>query len=158
MRTIVKTFSAAAIAGLLAMPVMAQTNNDGVGVNAGVNAGLNFDNGIAFSLGGGVGVDTDPGSEEVPAGLGEGYVVAADTNMVGTAVMSSDGQMIGTVSNAYTAPDMQTIVRIETENEAFTDNSAIFYPLAADADVDGQLQLPMTVAELQAEFATQTGN
>ena len=157
MRTLTKIAAATALAGSLALPALAQTdtNDDGVGIGASIGAGLNFDNGIAFELGGGVNVDTDPGSS-APEGLDPNYAVATDTTLVGTSVMSGDGLMIGTVADAYTAPDMQTIVRVEAADGVdFGGAGAFYYPLAADADVDGQLQVPMTLAELQAEGMAQ---
>lgn len=149
----------AAIAGALALPAAAQTDNDeGVGVGASIGAGLNFDNGIAFELGGGVNVDTDPGSS-APEGLGPNYVVAPQTNLVGSTAVSSDGVVIGTVSNVYTAPDQQTIARIEVADGVDVGGAgAIYYPLATDADADGQIQLPMSSVELQAEGMAQLGN
>ena len=113
MKTLAKITAVSALALGLAMPAAAQDNDTDAGVSvgaeaevgnveagAGLSGGLSFEDGISVSLGADAGIEVEDG--EVPAPLSEqGYAVAEASDWEGKAVVSSDGETVGTVTNAY---------------------------------------------------------
>ena len=152
MRTMTRTLCAAVVAGLLAIPALAQSDSDySVGANVADNAGLNFDTDIPFAFEG------EHAQDEVPAPLVSDYSIASDAGMIGTKVVSSDGTMIGTISNVYTSPEKPMLVSITPSIDGFNDKTSIFYPLDPAKDVQGELKLDMTLAQLRDEFGMKSG-
>jgi len=146
-----KTFvTATALSGLLALSANA------LEIGADASAGISFDDGIAVGADVSAGVDANADTDPVKAAKArveaEGYSGTAESGFVGNTVETSDGQYIGVVSDVYTKPDAETRVRVIVDKATGLEAPKAFWlGLSADADSDGKLVLPMTMAEFQAD-------
>lgn len=87
------------------------------------------------------------GTSNLGTGAGESVTPVSEA-FIGNTVMSSDGQMLGTVTSAATKDDGTTAILVDLDQEigAEADNAQIL--LAATETADGQVDLIWTKAEI----------
>lgn len=132
-----KLLVSTALGAFIAFPALAQVTSDTADITAQV--------GITAVADGTSNLGTAPGQSITP--VSEAYV--------GNAVMSSDGQMLGTISSAATQEDGTTVVLVDLDQEvgANTDNFEVM--LAAGQESQGEVLLMWSKAEILAALNAQ---
>ena len=132
-----KLLVSTALGAFIAFPALAQVTSDTADITAQV--------GITAVADGTSNLGTAPGQSITP--VSEAYV--------GNSVMSSDGQMLGTISSAATQEDGTTVVLVDLDQEvgASTDNFEVM--LAAGQESQGEVLLMWSKAEILAALNAQ---
>ncbi len=132
-----KLLVSTALGAFIAFPALAQVTSDTADITAQV--------GITAVADGTSNLGTAPGQS----------ITSVSEAYVGNSVMSSDGQMLGTISSAATQEDGTTVVLVDLDQEvgANTDNFEVM--LAAGQESQGEVLLMWSKAEILAALNAQ---
>lgn len=141
--------TATALSGVMALSANA------LELGAGFEAGISFDDGISVNADVNATADAGISADAQEKLTAEGYAVTEGSTFIGNTVQTSDGVVVGTVTDVWGKPDAEQRARIVLTDEAGLETPHAFWlSMAADADADGTLVLPWTLAEFQADMAT----
>jgi hypothetical protein len=133
-------------------PAFAQaTGNLGDGVSIGVES--ETDTGVIIQgQGGPLEADSDVGDDF--AGMGavptdDQFTVAADSALVGSAVVGSDGARLGEVVEVRQTSDgfIRLFVNVDQSIDAMTQRVAVTLPAGTDLGAGGEIQIAMSQAD-----------
>ena len=126
---------------LIDKPESAQDSAVTSGATATANAGMSTSTGIEMGM---------------PVAEMPGYVLAADSNYVGDPVMTSDGTLVGVVSQSFENGDMSERVLVDVESDLGLQLTDQFWIGVDDSIVSADaIELPMTYAQFQEHLAAE---
>ncbi|GGH60282.1 hypothetical protein GVY41_16810 [Frigidibacter albus] len=153
------TVAPLALIGLLAAPVMAQTEASGDQESENTTMPAKEGNTAGTSAAADDATNPDAPAETVPAETGTmGSAATTATpdmdyaGMAGVTVVSSDGEVIGTVESA-SAGTAGTMLMIAPDAGLGLTQTSVSVEAETSMDADGQVVLPMTAAEFEAAAA-----
>jgi sporulation protein YlmC with PRC-barrel domain len=146
MNSIRNLLATAATAALVALPASALT--------LGVDAGLGVDVGEGSGATAGATTSAEAASTMT---LKDGTVAQIDAGSAfnGNAVLSSDGEQIGAVESVMIDADGGTHLIINADDSLQAPVESFSVNAGADAQSDGQVQLPWSKAELELALSAQ---
>lgn len=152
-----------AILGLLATPVVAQSNDSSGSASSGQETGADRDPAMTGGSSDSTTLpdaNTDSGTMGTTVGttaetgtMGSGATTATPDMdyeaMAGVTVVSSDGEVLGTVESA-SAGTAGTMLMITPDASLGMTDTSVSVEAMPTMDADGQVVLPMTAAEFEA--------
>lgn len=154
------TVAPLAIVGLLAAPALAQSNDGGAAGSSSPSSSQETGPDTDPAMTGGSSDSTTPPGATTESGtmgetgtMGSGTTTATPDmdydSMAGVMVVSSDGEMIGTVESA-SAGTAGTMLMIAPDAGLGLTETTVSVEAQPTMDADGQIVLPMTAAEFTA--------